>query len=133
MDRYNELLQPDRDYSLDRFQQGMSDRGLPEGSDVYGDLYRQTVTDPNSRQDTMAAGYAADTAEAARLQDYNRLATAMGLSTVNVPQIDTMSAANMALNTNVANAQNSQQGGSDLWNALGMMGGGYLQGGGWWD
>ena len=126
MSRYSELTQPDRDYATERFEQNMFDRGQPVGGEEYGDKYRQTIGDPWGRQDIMAAGHAANAADAARLQDYNRLATAMGLSQVNVPQIDTMGAANMAMNANIANAQNSQQGGSDLWNAIGMLGGGYL-------
>ncbi len=128
MSRYNELLAPGRERQQDRFEQNMFDRGQPVGGEEYGDKYRQTIGDPNARQDTMAAGQAANAADAARLQDYNRLATAMGLSQVNVPQIDTMGAANMAMNANMANAQNSQQGSSDLWNALGMVGGGYMMG-----
>ena len=132
MDRYSDLTRPDRDYATDRFEQNMFDRGQPVGGEEYGDKYRQTIGDPNARQDIMAAGQAANAADVARLQDYNRLATAMGLSQVNVPQVDTMGAANMAMNANIANAQNSQQGSSDLWNAIGTAGGGYLQGGGWW-
>jgi len=132
MSRYSELMQPDRDYRADRFEQNMFDRGQPVGGEEYGAKYRQTIGDPNARQDVMAAGQAANAADVARLQDYNRLATAMGLSQVNVPQVDTMGAANMAMNANIANAQNSQQGSSDLWNAIGTAGGGYLQGGGWW-
>jgi len=128
MDRYSELMQPDRDYAYDRFEQNMFDRGQPVGGEEYGAKYRQTIGDPNARADTMAAGQAANAADMARLQDYNRLATAMGLSTLPVPQIDTMGAANMAMNADITNAQNAQQGNSSLWNALGMMGGGYLMG-----
>lgn len=133
MDRYSELMQPDRDYRADRFQQNMFDRGLPEGSDVYGDLYRQTVGDPNARQDTMAAQQAANAADAARLQDYNRLASAFGMAQLPVPGVDVMGPANMFMNASQINAQNANQGASDFWNAAGLLGGGIFGGGKpWW-
>ncbi len=119
MDRYNTLLSPIRAEQADRFQQSMFDRGLPEGGDIYGDLYRETVGDPNARQDIMAAQQASEAADMARLQDYNRLASAMGLSTIQVPQIDTMGPANMSMNANMANARNATQANSDMWNAGG--------------
>jgi len=126
MDRYNTLLQPYREDQTDRFQQNMYDRGLPEGGEVYGDLYRTTVGDPNARADTMAAQNAAAAADAARTQDYNKLAGAMGGQLMPVPGVDVMGPANMFMNANAMNAQNSQQGSSDFWNALGLLGGGYL-------
>ena len=133
MSRYSELMQPDRDYRTNRFEQNMFDRGQPVGGAEYGDKYRQTIGDPNARQDTMAAGQAANAADAARLQDYNRMASAFGMSQLPVPGVDVMGPANMFMNANQINAQNENQSSSNLWNALGALGGGYAMGGGWWD
>ncbi len=128
MTRYNELLEPGRTRQQDSFEQRMFNRGLPEGGQIYGDNYRTTVGDPNARQDTMAAGMAANTAERARLEDFNRLAAAMGMTGVQYPQVDTMGPANMALNANMVNAQNSAQGSSDIWNTIAGLGAAYIGG-----
>lgn len=128
MDRYNTLLDPYREDQADRFQQTMFDRGLPEGGEVYGDLYRTTVGDPNARADTMAAQQAAAAADAARIQDYNKLASAMGGQLMPVPGVDVMGPANMFMNANNINAQNSSQSTSDFWNSAGLLGAGMLGG-----
>jgi hypothetical protein len=128
MDRYSTLMQPDRDYRTERFGQNMFDRGLPIGSKEYGDKYRQTIGDPNARQDVMAAGQAANAADAARLQDYNRMASAFGMAQLPVPGVDVMGPANMFMNANQINSANENQSSSDFWNAAGMLGGGYLMG-----
>ena len=129
MDRYSQLIEPDRKYLMDRFEQNMFDRGQPVGGEEYGDKYRQTIGDPFARQDVMAAQQAAATADMARLQDYNRLASALGLSTINAPHVDVMGPANMALNANMQNAQLANQQSSNIWNALAALGGGMAMGG----
>jgi len=129
MSRYNELLQPGRDRQLDRFQQSQKDRGLPEGGEVYGDNYRTTVGDPNSRQDTMAAAMAAKSAENARLQDFNRLMFATGSTGVQHPMVDVMGPANMAMNANITNEQIDAQGSGNLWNTVAGLGSAYVTGG----
>ena len=128
MSRYSELAQPDRDYAQNRFEQNMFDRGQPVGGAEYGDKYRQTIGDPQARQDIMAQGQAVQAGEQARLQDFNRLMAAMGGSQVQFPQIDTMGAANMAMNANVQNAQLANQQSSNIWNTGAQLGSAYLFG-----
>jgi len=124
MGDYNELLQPGRDRQMDRFEQRAFDRGMPEGGDIYGDLYRTTLGDPWARQDTMAAQNAQQMADQARLQDYNRLMSAMGGSQINAPNIDVMGAQNMALNADFANQANQ----SSIWDTLPTLAGAYMVG-----
>jgi len=126
MDRYGELLAPIREQQMDQFQQGMFNRGMPEGGDIYGDIYRTTVGDPNSRQDLMAAQSAQQMADQARMNDFNRLMAAMGGSSVPVPNVDVNQSANLAMNADITNANNSQAANSSLWNTAGMLGAGYF-------
>lgn len=130
MDTYNALLDPYRSMQMDDFEQSMFDRGLPEGGEIYGDLYTTTIGDSNARQDLMAAQEAAYMGDTARINDLNALAQAFGMTTgVSVPQIDVMGPANLAANTEFYNTQADSQSSSDIWNALGLLGGGYLSSG----
>jgi len=129
MSRYNELIKPGRDTQYDQFEQSMFNRGMPEGGELWGDRYREQVGDPNSRQDTMAAGMAAGSAENARMQDFNRLMSATGSTGVQYPMADVMGPANMALNANMQNVQSQNQGSSNLWNTVAGLGGAYVTGG----
>lgn len=124
MDRYYQLVGPDRDYAMDRFEQNMFNRGQPVGGEEYGAKYRQTIGDPQSRQDIMAADAAAKFAEQAKLSDFNRLMAAMGGSSVPVPQVDVSGPANMALNANISNAQNQ----SSIWDTLPQLASAYMIG-----
>ena len=122
MGRYNELIAPGRENQLDRFEQSMSDRGLPEGGEVYGDLFRTKVGDPNSRMDLMAEGQAQGVSDKRRLDDFNRLMQAMGGSKINSPNLNTTSAANMAMNADAQNAAQNNQQESDMWNTAAQAG-----------
>jgi len=122
MGRYNTLMEPVREQQMDRFQQTMFDRGLPEGGEVYGDLFRTTVGDPNARQDLMATQQAQGLADSRRQQDWMRLAQAMGLSNLNSSPVNVLGGANMAMNANAQNAQINQQQNSDIMNAMALMG-----------
>jgi hypothetical protein len=126
MSNYNDLLAPGREDQADRFQQSMFNRGLPEGSEVYGDVYRTTVGDPNSRQDLMAAQTAQAVADQRLMQDYNRLMAAMGGTALPIPNIDVMGPANMAMNANMTNANNAAQANSNIWNTAGTLSAAYL-------
>jgi hypothetical protein len=129
MSRYSELMQPDRNYASDRFEQSMFDRGQPVGGAEYGDKYRQTIGDPNSRQDVMAASNAAATGENARMQDFSRLMAALGgPNQVPVPNIDVMGPANMAMNANVQNQNTKNQQNSNIWNTAAVLGATYFGG-----
>ena len=125
MDRYRALNDPYREQQQDRFAQSMFTRGIPEGSDVYGDYYRP-IGDEFSRADLMAAQQAMGYADQRLLNDYNRLMMAMGGSAIPVPNVDTLGPANMALNTNIANAQADAAG--SLWNVLPGLAGAYMIG-----
>ena len=125
MDRYAALNDPYREQQQERFAQSMFTRGIPEGSDVYGDYYRP-LGDEFSRADLMAAQQAMGYADQRLLNDYNRLMMAMGGSAIPVPNVDTMGPANMALNTNIANAQADAAG--SLWNVLPSLAGAYMVG-----
>lgn len=124
MDQYNELLAPGREKQMDQFQQSMFNRGMPEGGDLYGDLYRTTVGDPNARQDLMAAQSAAQFGDQAKMNDFNRLMAAMGGSAVPVPNVDANQAANLSMNANIANQNSQNQANSSIWNTAGMLGAG---------
>lgn len=133
MDTYTELLNPYRDMELEAFEQSMFDRGLPEGGDIYSDLYTTQVSDPQIRQDLMASDYAIDSAENARLNDINTLAMAFGLTTgTDVPYLDISEPLDLISGYDYYNAESDAQSDSDWWNSLGTLGSGYLQGGGWW-
>ena len=122
MGNYYDLMEPGRTRQMDQFQQSMFDRGAPEGGDIYGDIYRTTVGDPNSRQDVMAAGQAQQMSDVARLQDYNRLMAAMGGSQLPIPGIDIMAPYNMQLNADMGNASNDQAQESSMWNTGALLG-----------
>jgi len=127
MDRYTQLLDPYRQQETDRFQQSMVNRGIPEGSDVYGDYYRP-IGDQRSRADLMAAQAAQGTADNRLMQDYNRLITAMGGSAIPYQPVDVMGPANMSLNAQMSNIGSQNQASSNLWNSLTGLGGAYLMG-----
>lgn len=125
MDRYYDLTNPYRQDQIDQFQQSMFDRGIPQGSEVYDDYYRP-IGDQFSRADLMAAQAATGVADQRLMQDYNRLMTAMGGSALPVPNVDVMGPANMALNTNIAQAQADAAG--SIWNTLPGLAGAYMMG-----
>lgn len=129
MDRFTELQQPQRDYNLDQFQQSMVNRGLPEGSDVYGDLYRTTIADPVARENLMGTQMAQSMGDNRRNQDWQRLSQAMGLSQLNVPGLDVMGAGNMAANANMNNAMIDAEQNSNMWNTMAALGSAYLMAG----
>jgi len=128
MGEYNRLTEGVYDRQDDRFQQSMFDRGLPEGGDLYGDLFSQHT----KRQDdaTQGAAFGARQAgDAAQARDYNRLASAMGLSQINVPQSDPNAAANMAMNANTQAMQQHQNSQNGIWNTVAGLGGAYMMSG----
>jgi len=128
MSRYNQLLDPYRQQETDRFQQSMVNRGIPEGSDVYGDYYRP-IGDQRSRADLMAAQAAQGTADNRVMQDYNRLITAMGGSAIPYQPVDVMGPANMSLNAQMSNIASQNQASSNLWNSVAGLGGAMALGG----
>jgi len=128
MSRYNQLLDPYRQQETDRFQQSMVNRGIPEGSDVYGDYYRP-IGDQRSRADLMAAQAAQGTADNRVMQDYNRLITAMGGSAIPFQPVDVMGPANMSLNAQMSNVAGQNQASSNLWNSVAGLGGAMALGG----
>jgi len=124
MGNYTDLMAPLRDDQLDRFQQGMFNRGQPEGGELYGDVYRDTIGDPNARQDLMAATQAQQASDVARLQDYNRLMAAMGGSQLPIPNIDVMGAQNLSMNADFQNQANE----SSIWDTMPTLASAYMIG-----
>lgn len=122
VNRFNELQQPQRDYNQDRFEQSMANRGIPEGSDVYGDVFRTTIGDPVAREDLMATQMAQGIGDNRKMQDWQRLMQAMGSTGFGVPGVDVMGAGNMAANANFHNANLSAQRQSDMFNTMAQMG-----------
>jgi len=118
MGRYNELIAPGRERQLDRFQQSMFDRGMPEGGDIYGDIYRETIGDPNARQDVMAADAGQRFAEQANLTDFNKLMAAMGQNTIQYPQVDTMGPAGMEFQSDIYSLNNKREDYAKFWEEL---------------
>ncbi len=108
MGNYNELIDPYRQRETDRFQQSMFDRGLPEGSEVYGDAWRP-IGDQRSRSDLMAGQTAMGIADNRRTTDFNQLMAAMGQNTLPIPQIDVMGPANLEMNRNMFNSNLDMQ------------------------
>ena len=132
MGSYNELIQPGRDRQFDQFQQSMFNRGMPEGGEIYGDMYRTTVGDPNARQDLMAQGQAQQAGESARNNDYQRLMQAMGLGTKQSP-FDPLGNRQMD-NIMQMNQDNLDQQDSDnLWNMGVDLFSGYAESQDWWN
>ena len=123
MGRYNELIEPYRENETDQFQQGMFNRGLPEGSEGYKDAYLP-IGDARSRQDLMAAQQAMGYGDSRRDADYRRLMGAMGTQQPVARPYDPMGEANLQMNANMYNAQ----GQSDIWNTAAMLGGAYVMG-----
>ncbi len=128
MDESRRLLNPVYDRQLENFQQGMANRGQPVGGELYTDSYGDLM-DAQNRGWESAAFQAKNAGEQARLQDWNRLMSAMGNSSVPVPQVDVMSPANMAMNAQVGNAQTRSNDNSNMWNTLAGLGGAYVTGG----
>ena len=121
------LLTPIYDRQTEQMQQAMANRGQPVGSELYSDTYGD-ILDAQNRSWESAAFNAKGAGENARLQDWNRLMSAMGMSTVDVPPVDVMSPANMALNLKLANQETSNNNSSNLWNTLAGLGGAYAIG-----
>ena len=126
MDNYNQLIAPNRIDQQDQFQQGMFNRGLPDTSDVYGDVYRNTVGDPNSRQDLLAASNAQGMATNARNSDFDKLMSSMTGTNFNTTPVDVMGPANMAMNNNMMNQQNNQNNRDNIWNTGTQLGAAYV-------
>ena len=115
------LLDPVYDRQIERFQQTMANRGQPVGGELYDDTYKNLMDAQNSGYES-AAFQGTQLADQKRTQDYNKLMAALGGSQVAYPQVDTMGAANMAMNANVANANNQANNSSSFWNTVPALG-----------
>lgn len=118
-------LDPIYDRQDDRFQQRMANRGQPEGGELYNDMYQQKQLAQNTGWENAAFG-ATQAGNTARLEDFNRLMAAMGMSQVSYPNIDVMGPANLAMNADIANQQASNQSSSNLWNTAADLGSSYF-------
>lgn len=117
MSEARRLLDPVWDRNQERFQQTMANRGQPVGGELYDDEYKNLMEAMDSSYKG-AAFQGTQLSDQKRLQDFNRLMAAFGGSQVAYPQVDSMGAANMAMNANVANAQNQANQSSSIWNAI---------------
>ena len=127
MNNAKRYLDPVYDRQRETFEQTMANRGQPVGGELYDDTFGNLMDAQNKGWENAAFG-ANQAGENARLQDYNRLMTAMGLSTVDTPKIDVIGPANTALNLNAQNAQNQANSSNSIWNTAANLGGAYLMG-----
>lgn len=114
-------LDPIFDRQTERFEQNMFNRGQPVGGELYDDTFKNMMQSQNDAY-TSAAFQAQGQADNARLRDFNTLMAAMSGNQVPYAPIDTMGPVNMAMNTNMANAQADAQASSNMWNTLGTLG-----------
>ena len=118
-------LDPVYENQTERFQQTMANRGQPVGGELYDDSYGNLMDAQNKGWENAAFG-AQQASDRARLEDYNRLMTAMGMNTIASPNIDVMGPANMAFNANATNAANDSQSNSDMWNTAATVAAAYF-------
>ena len=119
-------LDPIYERQGESFRQRMANRGQPVGGELYDDTYGNLMEAQNRGWESAAFG-AKGASERARLQDWNRLASAMGLSTVQAPQdaLNTEQFKNM-MNINKQNI--SAQEDSDMWNTITGLGSAWITG-----
>ena len=77
-ERSSYLINKGFDPQIKSFQQEMANRGIPEGSEAYNDLYRSRIGDPMSQAYDSAAFKSIATGEAMRTQDYNMMSNLWG-------------------------------------------------------
>lgn len=119
-------LQPIQEQQTSRLEQQLADRGLPIGQEAYNDatsnLYRN-----QAQQQEQAALAALLAGENSAGNAYNRLAGITGRGTVTpATPIDVTSAANLAQQASLANAQNQSNKKSSTANAGATLGAAYL-------
>lgn len=119
------LLDPIYSQQTERMQQEMANRGQPVGGELYTDTYADLMDAQNRGWDQAAFG-AQQASTQAQQADWNRLMSAMGGTQVQFPGTDVMSPANMAMNTNMADAQAQQQQSSNMWNTAAALGSAWL-------
>ncbi len=106
-------------------EQVMANRGQPVGGEEYTDRHRMMMDAQNQGWQNAAFG-AKEAGETARLNDYNRLLSAMGKSSVGVPQVDVLGAANLGMNQRNIDYQRDQNDSDNIWNTLATLGGAYI-------
>lgn len=128
MENITGRLNPIYDRQNERMQQEMANRGQPVGGEEYDDQFGNLMQAQNDGW-ANAAYTAGQLGDQARLQDFNRLMSAMGQNTINVNPVDTMGPLNMAMNTSAMNQQRRNQNSSNVTNALTGLGTSYVTGG----
>ncbi len=125
------------------FEQTMANRGQPVGGEEYNERYG-LMMDAQNRGWQDAAFGATQAGDNARMQDYNRLMSAMGHTSLPVPDVNVLGAENLGLNReNLYQRINqleldraerergrsdarSQQDSDNIWNTLTDLGGAYI-------
>ncbi len=77
-ERSSYLVNRGFDKPLEQFQSEMANRGIPEGSEAYGDLYRTRIGDPMSQALDSSAFKSIAAGEGMRVQDYNMMSNLWG-------------------------------------------------------
>ncbi len=136
-------LAPMYDRQSEDFEQMMANRGQPVGGEEYNERYG-LMMDAQNRGWQDAAFSATQAGDNARMQDYNRLMSAMNHNSVPVPEVNVLGAENLGLNREnlyerikqleldraererSRSDARSQQDSDNMWNTLTDLGGAYI-------